>query len=396
MKIYEIGTGYTPIPAQMGAATEIVVEELTRFFLDMNEEVEIIDISAEKRAGTTFPITEVAVPKIFTKQDVALGIIHKIKRVVYSLCLAKKLGNILKNSQEKVILHFHNQYNLFFFLKTIPKKKRANAYIVYTNHSHIWHGEWKDIESTVSKRYFQEVYSMPYADKVFVLNGKAKNNISLHTKVDENKIVLIGNGVNTEVYKPLSSEEKGLILKENSLEEKKIIIQVGSVCKRKNQLLAIELILPFLKKDKDIVYCYAGGVIDKNYKAQIDEYISENGIENQVKYLGELKPGKQLNELYNIARLMLFPSEAEGFSLTVVEAMSAGIPVAIKKSLVFELSDKCFAFGNAEEFAEIMNRFVLNTDDEISEKLRTHIKQAYSWKNVAQDYLTAFKEIEGK
>ena len=28
MKIYEIGTGYTPIPARMGAATEIVVEEV--------------------------------------------------------------------------------------------------------------------------------------------------------------------------------------------------------------------------------------------------------------------------------------------------------------------------------------------------------------------------------
>ena len=27
MKIYEIGTGYTPIPPQMGAATENVVEE---------------------------------------------------------------------------------------------------------------------------------------------------------------------------------------------------------------------------------------------------------------------------------------------------------------------------------------------------------------------------------
>ena len=30
MKVYEIGTGYTPIPANIGAATEIVVEELTK------------------------------------------------------------------------------------------------------------------------------------------------------------------------------------------------------------------------------------------------------------------------------------------------------------------------------------------------------------------------------
>ena len=30
MKIIEVGTGYTSIPANMGAATEIVVEELVK------------------------------------------------------------------------------------------------------------------------------------------------------------------------------------------------------------------------------------------------------------------------------------------------------------------------------------------------------------------------------
>ena len=62
MKIYEIATGYTPIPAQMGAATEIVVEELTRSFLKNGENVEIIDIKAKERAKTDLPISEVKVP----------------------------------------------------------------------------------------------------------------------------------------------------------------------------------------------------------------------------------------------------------------------------------------------------------------------------------------------
>ena len=46
MKIYEIGTGYTPIPAQMGAATEIVVEELTRSLRNNGEDAEIIQESS--------------------------------------------------------------------------------------------------------------------------------------------------------------------------------------------------------------------------------------------------------------------------------------------------------------------------------------------------------------
>ena len=396
MKIYEIGTGYTPIPAQIGAATEIVVEELTRAFIKNGQDAEIIDIKASNRSKTELPISEVKVPKVFTKTDVSLGVVHKLKRVVYSISLAYKLSNILKNSDEKVILHFHNQYNLFFFIKLVSKKKRQNAYIAFTNHSYIWHGDWKDIQSIVSKRYFQEVYSMPFADRVFVLNQKARNNIAEHTRVDKNKIVLIPNGVNTDIYKPISSQERNLILKKKDLDGKKIVIQVGSVCERKNQLFAIKTLLPFMKQDSDIVYCYAGGIIDENYQAEINKYISENSIESQVRYFGELKPGKELNELYNMANLMLFPSVAEGFSLTIIEAMSAGIPVAIKKNLIFELSDKCFTFENQAEFAEIMDNSVLNLGYDFSEKLSTFIKQIFSWNNVAQEYLNTFNRIEGE
>ena len=101
MKIYEIGTGYTPVPAQMGAATEIVVEELTRSFIKNGEDAVIVDIKAQNRAKIELPILEVSVPKVFTKTDVSLGIMHKLKRVVYSLSLARKLKTILKNQRSQ-------------------------------------------------------------------------------------------------------------------------------------------------------------------------------------------------------------------------------------------------------------------------------------------------------
>ena len=116
MKIYEIGTGYTPIPAQMGAATEIVVEELVKAFQKRNAEVVLLDIQAQQRKANTLPITEVSVPGCFSETDVKLGIMHKLKRVAYSVALAGKLNRILRESKEQVLLHFHNQYNLFFFL----------------------------------------------------------------------------------------------------------------------------------------------------------------------------------------------------------------------------------------------------------------------------------------
>ena len=97
MKIYEIGTGYTAIPARRGAATEIVVAELASAFLQMGEQVQVVDIAAEDRAPTSLPIREVPVPRCFRGTDVKLGLMHKLKRVAYSVCLAAVLRRIWWN-----------------------------------------------------------------------------------------------------------------------------------------------------------------------------------------------------------------------------------------------------------------------------------------------------------
>ena len=360
MKIIEIGTGYTPIPAQMGAATEIVVEELTRAFLKIGQDVEIIDIAAQKRAETDLPISEVKVPRIFTKTDVSLGIMHKLKRVFYSIALARYLKKRLKKEQEKVVLHFHNQYNLFFFLKLVSKKLRQKALIAYTNHSHVWHGEWDVIKDIVKKRYFQEIFCMKQANCVFVLNEKTISNIKKKVQIDPEKIFLIDNGVNASVYHILTEEEKIENKKLYGLSNKKVFIQIGSICERKNQLTSIRLLTPLLKQDCNLLYCYAGGIISDEYQECIQQYAIQNGIKDQVIYMGEIPPGKQLNKIYNLAEAMLFPSIAEGFSLTILEAMAAGVPVVIHQNLQFKLADKCLKYFDEENCLITIKENLLN------------------------------------
>ena len=124
MKIYEIATGYTSIPATISAATEIVIEQLTTAMISNGKDVEIIDIRDKNRKDTNLKIDEVAVPSFLTSTDTSLGIIHKLKRVIYSISLAGKLKKILKKTNDKVVFHFHNQYNMFFFLKLTGKKER--------------------------------------------------------------------------------------------------------------------------------------------------------------------------------------------------------------------------------------------------------------------------------
>ena len=388
MKVFEIGTGYTSIPAQMGAATEIVVEELGKVFEEEKIDYTIFDIQDENRKQTDLNIVEVKVPKIFRKKDVNLGIKHKIKRVIYSINLAKTLKKEIKHTNDNIAIHFHNQYNMYFFLKLIPKKYLRNVKLYYTVHSYIWNGEWDKILNVINKRYFQEVECVKKADKVFVLNNITKEHFIKHLGIKESKIIVTINGVNTDVYRPLSQDKNSDIT----------LFQCGSVCERKNQLGAIKALTEFLKEDKSHKYLYAGGIIDQEYKNSIDNYIIENEIENQVIYAGELKPGEELNNYYNKGKAFIFPSKAEAFSLVILEAMASGLPVIMDRKNILEISsdirNALLFYNNNDELNKTLREKIVDNVERknISEKSRQLVLDKFSWKIVANKYLEEFEE----
>lgn len=388
MKIYEIGTGYTPIPAQMGAATEIVVEELTRSFMKNNADVEIIDISAQERATTNLPITEVKVPKKFTGTDVSLGLMHKLKRVVYSIALAKHIKALLKKERDKVVLHFHNQYNLYFVLKLVPKKLLNKATIAYTVHSYIWGTKWEEIERTVKKKYFQEIHCVKNADVVFVLNDITIDHFVTKLGVPRGRIQKIINGVNVDRYVPLSKEEITDLKKRNGLCNNKVIFQVGSICDRKNQLGSLRMLTNYLQENPNVIYMYAGGIIDAVYQQSIVEYASEHHISDQVRYIGEIAPGEQLNNYYNIADCCVFTSSLESFGLVIVEAISSGTSVVLGSNLMFELSEGYSMYHTADEFVLKVDQ-VLNKG-KVSRNDVSDVIDKYSWDSVAREHLAFF------
>lgn len=398
MKIYEIGTGYTPIPAQVAAATESVVEELTKAYLKMGCPVEIIDISADERAKNALPITQVNVPAFFTKSDVSLGIVHKLKRVVYSAFLAFKLKKILKESKERSILHFHNQYNLFFFNKLVSEKLRSKAIIAYTNHNGLWSLQWNKVKDTLYKRYFQEISAMKSADLVFVLNKNTKENVVNHLGIEQGRIVEIRNGVNTDIYRPLSEAEIEDVKSQHNLTGKKVILQVGSVYENKGQARCVEMLAPLLKKHDNLVYAFAGGIVSQEYFEQVNAAAKNCGVSDKIAYLGSFTPGKEMNEIYNLADITVFASEYEGFPLVCAESLSSGVPVVICSDLSINLGEGCIITNTADFENAVYNEII--ADAERYEKLcfeaRENAKKNYLWQTIAQEYLTAFNNVKGE
>lgn len=394
MKIYEIATGYTSIPATISAATEIVIEQLTTAMISNGKDVEIIDIRDKNRKDTNLKINEVAVPSFLTSTDTSLGIIHKLKRVIYSISLAGKLKKILKKTNDKVVFHFHNQYNMFFFLKLTGKKEREKCIMAYTNHSGIWSLEWEEVEPTLKKRYFQEWECQQNADILYILNDDTKANVINHLGVDENKIVRINNGVNTDVYRPLSLQEKEAIKADYGVTGKRIILQVGSVYDNKGQDRAIKYLTQLMKEDPDLMYLYAGGIVDEEYHNRIKKYVADNGLDAQVKYLGMLSPGEELNRVYNMADATISLSKYEAFSLVVVESYSAGVPMLIDES-----NKSVFSIGavlyNKDNFESKVKDIIFGDKEnyqQLSDSVRNIATNNYSWAAIAKNYTDSWEK----
>jgi len=392
--ILEIGTGYTSIPSKVGAATEIVVEELARSILKMGKNVLIFDVNDKDRMPSNLPIQEVYVPAFIAgKSGYNLGIFHKLKRVFYSFSLALSLNRYIKKDKSYV-LHFHNQYNFFFFWLFSSRKKRKKARLFYTTHSGIWSKPWDEIKEKVKIKYFMETLAMKNADASFLLNDTTMLNISRHLGIPSQTLHLMPNGVNTTIYKKLGKNDDAVLQlkKKLGVENKTIIFLAGTIELRKNQLEIIQYLTPLLRDYPNLFFLFAGGIRDQEYYNSIESYTKAENLGQQVSYLGELAPGNNLNTYYNISDAFILASKFEAFPLVTLEALSSGLPVLLSNNLMINFFKQentgIFNFGSPEDLHKIIISEIMDKEKQSlhANHARLFIENNFSWDLVAQKY----------
>lgn len=140
--------------------------------------------------------------------------------------------------------------------------------------------------------------------------------------------------------------------------------------------------------------------IAKQSHDDISAQIELLGIKDDVKVLGYL-PYEELPCIYNLARLLVFPSLFEGFGIPLVEAMACGCPVVC--SNVTSIPEIVGAAGvmfdpdSAEDMAEKL--MSVWWDDEQICKMRSEGLERvklFSWENTALKTLRCFEKIAGK
>lgn len=235
-----------------------------------------------------------------------------------NLHVYKDLKNIIDTEQYEII-HCHTPMGGAIGRLASRSTREKGTKVIYTAHGfHFFKGaplvNWLAY-------YPAERWLSRYTDVLITIN---KEDYESAKKFKADRIEYVpGVGIDTDKFK---NNEVNRIEKRKSIgvsEDDFMIISVGELNKNKNHQVIIRAIAKLKNKRIKYVLCGEGPL-----ESELRELAIELDIENQVKFLGFRK---DISELMNSADLFLFPSYREGLSLSLMEAMSSGLPVVCSK-----------------------------------------------------------------
>jgi glycosyltransferase involved in cell wall biosynthesis len=233
------------------------------------------------------------------KLDVKFSWVKNIKFIYFS-SLFQVLCKINFFKPDLILIH-----NYYIISCVIYKIFNPKVKLFYINHKSISLLDWRDKQI----KYFSNFF-----DKIIVLNKNSLDLINYLYKVPFKKISIIPNGVNTKFFIPKLNKKKFSFLR------------MGMACRvNKNKLY--DLIANALNsnslKNLNIKFSLAGiGEDLENFKARIKDM----GLQEKIEFVGCLNQA-DLKKWLATLDLYIQASKGEGMSISLLSAMSSGVPV---------------------------------------------------------------------
>jgi mannosyltransferase len=206
----------------------------------------------------------------------------------------------------------------------------------------------------------QKTLAVKKSNGIICISEKTKNDLYYFYPdyLKKKHIEVIYNGVSDDFYF-ISDKEK--IKHMYNLIDDKYVLYIGHRTKYKNFDFAIEVVRDLPKNYKLIII--GNPLNEKEYKLL-------NKIKNKYLYFGNIN-NNDLNNLYNIAECLLYPSSYEGFGIPLIEAFKCGCPVIAQKLEVFdEISSGSAILINGLDLIQFKNKILELQNESLKIKYR--------------------------
>ena len=197
-------------------------------------------------------------------------------------------------------------------------------------------GKWLSVPVTITLRGTEVPHSksiskrplllmaLKSAKKVFSVSTSLKNHV-VKLGAQEEKITVVGNGVDIEKFYPVNGNE--LRNKLGIKETDKILITIGALVERKGFHRIIEIMPDLMRTSPELHYLVVGGAgVEGDWSEKLKSQVYDFQLQNNVHFLGAMLPA-ELKKVLSAADIFVLSTRNEGWANVILEAMACGLPV---------------------------------------------------------------------
>ncbi len=343
------------------------------------------------------------------------------------LTYSKEYNRILKNFKtyngEKVDIIYRQTYP--YNLEPPQTPTPVPVCVFYTsefailNNSYFHHDPKQDIRSYLIKNptfYFTAPSEWSSRGMIPYLDDKKRNRIISH-------------GVDTSIFYRHSNNSirRQIRSKYNILDNDILLINIGAMTMNKGIFLILEALYHLVIIQKLQFKLLLKGMTDL-YKSRefVDAYINHLGytttLKSHIIFIDGTLNYSEINDLFNSADLYISPYLAEGFGLTMLEALASGLRVLVPmtgsasdyidpiyknggESYIYYVNSTIIQDGaglyknkiDSQDIINILSKNFKNIKEVLDDKtyllLKKYIKKNYSWYKVSTDLYNYFMDI---
>jgi sugar transferase (PEP-CTERM/EpsH1 system associated) len=244
-------------------------------------------------------------------EDAGVGVISLGKGSGNEYRLPLRIARIIRKERFKVV-HTHNEAGLIY---GVPGAMLAGGCVIV----HTEHGKEMDYDSKKIMHAAERVL-LKKVDYAVAVSEVLRDRVCKTLRIEKARVLVIPNGIDVErFYHPEKRFEKRKTL---GIELGSFVIgNVARLVPLKNHKFLIDVFKEVRKEFANARLCVIGG---GPVLGDLRNYASRLGLADKAMFLGERI---DVPELLSAFDLFVLPSLTEGISMTLLEAMAAGIPV---------------------------------------------------------------------
>lgn len=233
-------------------------------------------------------------------------------------------------------------------------------------------------------------------DRYVALTDQIRSEL-LGLGLDERRVVTIPNAVDTSVFYPRAGDRRALRGKLGLSEEDKVVIFVGRLVPGKRVDLLIRGLSQVRERVPEARLVLVG---DGPLRSELEQIVVRLGLDSRVIFAGN-RP--DVAAYMQASDMFVLPSEWEGLSIALLEAMACGLPVLVSdcdgnRELVTDgLDGMVFPRGDEKVLAQKIETLLLDTTwaQRLARAAVEKVQSQFRLESVAARYLELYETVVG-